>query len=77
MVLRSRGTLLTCIATVGLMMSRWAVLFYLPVYAIAVRELSPTVAGTILIPTNAGFATGGVLVGWLHIKREGSFFAYA
>ena len=27
-----------------------------------------------LIPTNGGFAAGGLLVGWLHIKRQGSFY---
>jgi MFS family permease len=29
-VLKSRGTLLTCLATVGFMMSRWSVLFFSP-----------------------------------------------
>lgn len=73
-VLKSRGTFFTCLATVGMMMSRWTVLFYSPVYAIAVRGWSPATAGTILIPTNGGFALGGLLVGWLHIRREGSFY---
>lgn len=75
-VLRSRGTLLSCIATVGLMMARWAILFYTPVYALAVRGWAPAVAGSILIPTNAGFATGGLLAGVFHIKRTGSFYLH-
>lgn len=76
-VMRSRGTLLTCLATVGSMMARWAVLFYTPVFALAVRNWAPAAAGSILIPTNAGFATGGILAGVFHIKREGSFFAHS
>ncbi|KAK5127084.1 hypothetical protein LTR85_008444 [Meristemomyces frigidus] len=73
-LLRSRGLLLTCLGTVGYMMARWSVLFYTPTYAIAVRQWSPATAGSILIPTNGGFAIGGLLVGWLHIKRQGSFY---
>ncbi|EMC93163.1 hypothetical protein BAUCODRAFT_36831 [Baudoinia panamericana UAMH 10762] len=73
-LLRSRGLLLTCLGTVGYMMARWSVLFYAPTYALAVRQWSPTAAGSILIPTNGGFAIGGLLVGWLHIKRHGSFW---
>lgn len=76
-VMRSRGTLLTCLATVGSMMARWAVLFYTPVYALAVRNWAPAAAGSILIPTNVGFAAGGILAGVFHIKREGSFYAHS
>jgi hypothetical protein len=76
-VMRSRGTLLTCLATVGSMMARWGVLFYTPVYALAVRSWAPAAAGSILIPTNAGFATGGILAGVFHIKREGSFYVHS
>jgi len=75
-VLKSRGALLSCISQLGLMAARWSVLFYTPAYAIAVRAWSPASAGAILIPTNLGFATGGILVGWLHIKRAGSFYTY-
>ena len=73
-LLKSRGLLLTCLATVGYMMARWAVLFYTPTYAIAVRNWSPASAGAILVPTNAGFALGGLIVGGLHIRRSGSFY---
>jgi hypothetical protein len=73
-VLKSRGALFSCISQLGLMAARWSVLFYTPAYAIAVRAWSPASAGAILIPTNLGFATGGILVGWLHIKRAGSFY---
>ncbi|KAH7396459.1 major facilitator superfamily domain-containing protein [Pyrenochaeta sp. MPI-SDFR-AT-0127] len=75
-VLRSRGTLLTCLATVGFMMARWAILFYTPVYALAVRGWAPAVAGSILVPTNAGFASGGLLAGIFHIRRTGSFYLH-
>ncbi|KAH6878766.1 major facilitator superfamily domain-containing protein [Alternaria rosae] len=75
-VLRSRGTLLTCLGTTGFMMARWSILFYTPVYALAVRGWAPAVAGSILIPTNAGFATGGLLAGVFHIKRTGSFYLH-
>ncbi|KAF1810487.1 MFS multidrug transporter-like protein [Eremomyces bilateralis CBS 781.70] len=73
-ILKSRGMLFSCIATLGFMMSRWTILFYTPVYAISVRQWHSAKAGSILIPTNAGFALGGILVGWLHIKRSGSFY---
>jgi hypothetical protein len=73
-VLKSRGVLMTCVAQLGFMMARWTVLFYTPVYAIAVRGWSPVSAGSVLIPTNFGFAVGGLVVGALHIKRGGSFF---
>lgn len=75
-VLRSRGTLLTCLATTGFMMARWSILFYTPVYSLAVRGWAPAVAGSILIPTNAGFASGGLLAGIFHIKRTGSFYLH-
>ncbi|OQO04241.1 hypothetical protein B0A48_10852 [Cryoendolithus antarcticus] len=73
-LLKSRGLLFTCLATVGYMMARWTVLFYTPTYAIAVRQWSPATAGAILVPTNGGFALGSLLVGWLHIRRQGSFY---
>jgi hypothetical protein len=76
-VLRSRGTLLTCFATLGFMMARWSILFYTPMYALSVRGWAPAVAGSILIPTNAGFATGGLLAGVFHIKRNGSFYTHS
>jgi len=56
------------------MMARWSVLFYTPVYALAIRSWTPATAGSILIPTNAGFALGGLLAGWIHIRRAGSFW---
>jgi hypothetical protein len=76
-ILKSQGTLFTCFATVGFMAARWTVLFYTPVYALAVRGWSPAVAGSILIPTNAGFALGGLLAGIFHIRRSGSFYAHS
>ena len=73
-VLSNRGVLLSCLAQLGLMASRWTVLFYAPIFVLAVRGLSPAVAGSVLIPTNLGFGSGGLLVGWLHVRRAGSFW---
>ncbi|KIW01939.1 uncharacterized protein PV09_06778 [Verruconis gallopava] len=73
-VLRNRSVFFACMATLGYMMARWAVLFYSPVYGTAVRGLSPPEAGAVLIPTNIGFALGSLLSGLLHIRRDGSFY---
>lgn len=76
-VLQSRGALLTCVATTGFMMARWCILFYTPVYTLSVRNWQPAIAGSILLPTNAGFAAGGLLAGVFHIKRSGSFYVHS
>lgn len=73
-LLRSRGLLLTCLGTLGFMAGRWSVLFYEPTYALAVRTWAPSAAGAMLVPTNFGFALGGLSVGYFHIKRHGSFY---
>ena len=73
-ILSSRANICTGLATIGIMTARWSILFYTPVYAIAVRGWSQASAGVMLVPTNAGFALGGILVGWLHIRRSGSFY---
>jgi predicted MFS family arabinose efflux permease len=74
-ILASRGALLCCIATLGYMMARWAVLFYTPIFGTAVRGWGPAKAGSILIPTNTGFALGSLLSGGVHIRRPGSWYA--
>ena len=73
-VMQSRANVFSGIATVGVMTARWAILFYTPVYAIAVRGWKPSAAGALLVPTNAGFATGGMIAGFFHIRRTGSFY---
>ncbi|KAK4237414.1 hypothetical protein C8A03DRAFT_44712 [Achaetomium macrosporum] len=73
-VLQSRGVLLSCFSQLGFMAARWTVLFYAPIFVLAVRGLSPAIAGSVLIPTNAGFGLGGLVVGALHIRRAGSFW---
>lgn len=73
-VLGSRGILLSCFAQLGFMATRWTVLYYAPIYVLAVRGLSPAIAGATLVPTNIGFGSGGLLVGWLHVRRGGSFW---
>ncbi|KAI1336542.1 MFS general substrate transporter [Xylariaceae sp. FL0016] len=73
-ILRNRGALLSCFSQLGFMAARWTVLFYSPITALAVRGFQPAASGSILIPTNLGFGIGGLLVGWLHIRRSGSFY---
>ncbi|KAK0708756.1 major facilitator superfamily domain-containing protein [Apiosordaria backusii] len=73
-ILSSRGVLLSCLSQLFFMASRWTVLFYAPIFILAVKGLSPALAGSVLIPTNLGFGIGGLVVGWLHIKRSGSFW---
>ncbi|KAH7030757.1 major facilitator superfamily domain-containing protein [Microdochium trichocladiopsis] len=73
-LLQNRGALLSCFAQLGLMASRWTILFYAPVTALAVRGFAPAASGSMLIPTNLGFGLGGLIVGWLHVKRAGSFY---
>lgn len=73
-VLKNPGVLLSCVAQLGQMASRWTVLMYAPAYALSVRGWSPAEAGSILIPTNLGFALGGLIVGGFHVKRGGSFW---
>lgn len=73
-VLSSRAVLLSCLAQLGLMSARWTVLFYTPIFMLAVGGSPRAEAGSILVPTNAGFAVGGMLVGWFHISRNGSFW---
>jgi MFS family permease len=73
-VLKSRGNILTGLATMGLMSARWGILFYTPTYVLTLRGWPQSQAGLTLIPTNLGFAIGGLLAGWLHIRRTGSFY---
>ncbi|KAF4156448.1 hypothetical protein CNMCM6936_005984 [Aspergillus lentulus] len=73
-VLKARSILATCLAALISMMARWSVLFFTPVYAMAVRQWSPASGGLILVPTNAGFGLGGLLVGWIHIRKTSSYY---
>jgi len=74
-ILRNRPVLFACLATLGYMMARWAVLFYSPVFGTAVKGLDPASAGAVLVPTNLGFAIGSILSGLIHIRRDGSYYA--
>ncbi|KAL7813725.1 major facilitator superfamily domain-containing protein [Trichoderma gracile] len=73
-VLSSRPVLLSCLAQLGLMTARWAILFYTPILMLALRAASPGKAGSLLIATNIGFSIGGLAIGWLHIRRQGSYY---
>jgi MFS family permease len=74
-ILASRSALLCCVATLGFMMARWAVLFYSPIFGTAVKGMHPTEAGSLLVPTNTGFALGSLLSGGMHIRRSGTWYA--
>jgi MFS family permease len=74
-VLKSRPVLFACLSTLIYMMSRWMVLFYTPIFATAVKGMHPASAGAVLLPTNIGFALGGLISGQFHIRRDGSFYA--
>lgn len=56
------------------MSARWTVLFFTPIFMLAVHGAAPAQAGSILIPTNLGFGLGGLVIGWLHVRRSGSFW---
>lgn len=75
-VLRSRGTLLTCLSTLGMMMARYVIILYTPIYFMTILSWGPAKAGSSMFAVNGGFAIGGLLVGWLHIRRAGSFYLY-
>lgn len=72
-ILKSRGVFLTCMSMLFFMSARWTVLFYTPIYTIAVREWSPATGGLILLPTNLGFAIGSIAAGLL-IRDASSFY---
>ncbi|KAL7944692.1 MFS general substrate transporter [Trichoderma barbatum] len=74
-VLSSRGVLLSCLAQLGLMTARWSILFYTPIFMLAVRAAPAAAAGSVLIATNSGFSLGGLAIGWLHIRRAGSYYS--
>ncbi|KAL7786261.1 MFS general substrate transporter [Trichoderma ceciliae] len=73
-VLSSRGVLFSCLAQLGLLTARWSILFYVPVFILAVRGAPPAAAGSVLIATNIGFSLGGLIIGWLHIRRAGPYY---
>ncbi|TDZ26592.1 Efflux pump dotC [Colletotrichum orbiculare MAFF 240422] len=73
-ILSSRPVLLSCVAQLFFMSIRWTLLYYTPIFVLAVRGYAPAIAGSILIPTNIGFGAGGVIVGWLHVRRNGAFW---
>ncbi|PHH73039.1 hypothetical protein CDD80_4086 [Ophiocordyceps camponoti-rufipedis] len=73
-LLSSRGVLLSCLSQLGLMAARWSLLFFAPIFILAVHGAPRAAAGSVLVPTNLGFALGGIVVGSLHIRRAGSFW---
>ncbi|KAI8174588.1 Efflux pump dotC [Colletotrichum sp. SAR 10_75] len=73
-ILSSRGVLFSCVAQLFFMSIRWTLLYYTPIFVLAVRGYAPAIAGSILIPTNIGFGSGGLIVGWLHVRRNGAFW---
>jgi hypothetical protein len=41
---------------------------------LAVRGAPAATAGSVLIATNIGFSLGGLIIGWVHIRRTGSYY---
>ncbi|KAL2891796.1 Vacuolar basic amino acid transporter 1 [Ceratocystis lukuohia] len=73
-ILSSKDVLYTCFAQLIFVSTRWSLLYYGPIFMLVVKSFSPSVSGSILIPTNIGFGGGGLLIGWLHIRHHGSFW---
>jgi hypothetical protein len=73
-LLRYPPLLYSCFATLLTMTARWIILFYAPVYAIAVWGWTPTEAGASLFPSSAGFVLGSLLSGHFGMRRSGSFY---
>ena len=73
-VLAHWPTLLGCLSTLLTMTARWTVLFYAPIWSIAVLGYHPARAGASLIPTSFGFGAGGLLVGAFSIKHGGAYY---
>jgi hypothetical protein len=73
-VLLHSSTGLGCLATMCTMAARWTVLFYAPIWSIAVLGYHPASAGASLIPTSFGFATGGLIVGAAFVRHGGAYY---
>ncbi|PON26110.1 hypothetical protein TGAM01_v205054 [Trichoderma gamsii] len=73
-VLSSRGILLSCLSQLGLLTGRMSIIFYTPIFMLAVRGSSAATAGSVLIASNVALSLGGLLIGWLHIRRAGSYY---
>ncbi|KAM0257186.1 hypothetical protein ACHAQJ_004548 [Trichoderma viride] len=73
-VLSSRGILFSILSQLGLVAGRMSIFFYTPIFMLAVRDASPAAAGSVLIATNIGLSLGGLIIGWLHIRRAGSYY---
>ncbi|PTB36850.1 hypothetical protein M441DRAFT_150313 [Trichoderma asperellum CBS 433.97] len=73
-VLSSRGILLSCLSQLGLLTGRMSIIFYTPIFMLAVRGSPAATAGSVLIASNVALSLGGLLIGWLHIRRAGSYY---
>ncbi|KAL7894654.1 MFS general substrate transporter [Trichoderma sp. TUCIM 5745] len=73
-VLSSRGILLSCLSQLGLLTGRMSIIFYTPIFMLAVDGSSAATAGSVLIASNVALSLGGLLIGWLHIRRAGSYY---
>lgn len=50
------------------------IIFYTPIFMLAVRGSTAATAGSVLIASNVALSLGGLLIGWLHIRRAGSYY---
>lgn len=67
-------TFFNSLSTMCTMGARWAVLFYAPIWSIAVLGFHPAKAGAVLIPASIGFGLGGVLVGWISVRSSRRYY---
>lgn len=67
-------TLFGCLSTLASMTARWTVLFYAPIWGIAVLGYHPASAGATLIPTSFGFSVGGLVVGAAFVRHGGGYY---
>jgi hypothetical protein len=73
-LLRYPPLLYSCVATTLTMTARWIILFYTPVYTIAVLGWTATEAGASLIPSSLGFVLGSLVIGHFGVRKHSSFY---
>lgn len=73
-VLANPATLFGCFCSLLSMTARWVLLYYSPIWAMAVLGFHPAQAGATLIPTSFGFGIGGLLVGAYSVRHAGGYY---
>lgn len=73
-LLGNPATLFGCFCSLFGMTTRWVLLYYSPIWAMAVLGFHPTLAGASLIPTSVGFGLGGLIVGAYSVRHAGGYY---